>query len=236
MPLKVIGAGFGRTGTTSLKAALELLGYEKCHHMTEVIQGDKELHWHKKLQGEAISWEEIFNGYQAAVDWPAAAWWKELTEYYPDARVILTVRDADRWYDSITTTIYPLAHLMPQWLGWVSPRLRGFLKIARIIPWKITFNGRIEDAEYAKQVFNAHNTTVQATIAPERLLIYEISQGWEPLCKFLNVPIPADTPFPRANEGKQFKKAIGAMKLIRLLPYIIVLPLLGWLVYLLIPN
>ena len=168
MSLKVIGAGFGRTGTTSLKAALEILGYEKCHHMTEVIQNGAGMYWHKKLQGEDISWEEIFDGYQAAVDWPSAAWWKELSDYYPEAQVILTIRDPNRWYQSITETIYPLSHLMPPWLGLVNPRLRGFLKIARKIPWKTTFKGRIEDGEYARRVFNEHNKTVQESIAPER--------------------------------------------------------------------
>ena len=236
MPLKVIGAGFGRTGTTSLKAALEILGFEKCHHMTEVIRNDRGLHWHKKLQGDAISWEEIFTGYQAAVDWPSATWWKELCDYYPDARVILTVRDPDRWYKSITESIYPLAHLMPPWLWLFNRNLRGFLKIARRIPWENTFQGRIEDAAYAKQVFEEHNKTVQATIEPERLLIYEVTQGWEPLCQFLKVPVPADTPFPRVNETRDFKKAIAAMKVVRLVPYIIGVPLMGWLGYVLLSH
>lgn len=236
MSLKVIGAGFGRTGTTSLKTALELLGYNKCHHMTEVIQFGGGLQWHRKLEGEDIGWEEIFDGYQAAVDWPSAAWWRELCDYYPDARVILTIRDADRWYESITRTIYPLSHLMPRWLGLFNPSLRGFLKIARRIPWETTFQGRIEDAEFAKQVFNAHNATVQAAIPAERLLVYEISQGWEPLCQFLGVPVPADTPFPRVNETRDFKKAIAAMKVLRLLPYVIGAGLLGWLGYLLMAN
>ena len=236
MPLKVIGAGFGRTGTTSLKAALEILGYQKCHHMTEVIKNGAGIPWYKKLRGEEISWEEIFEGYQATVDWPSAAWWKELCDHYPEARVILTVRDPDRWYESITETIYPLSHLMPRWLGLVNPRLSGFLKIARRIPWENTFQGRIEDAAYAKQIFRDHIETVKKTISPERLLIYEISQGWEPLCSFLKVPIPSDTPFPRVNEGRDIKKAISVIKLVRLLPYVIGIPLLIWLGYLLLPH
>lgn len=204
--------------------------------MTEVIQGNSGLHWYKKLEGEAVSWEEIFNGYQAAVDWPSAAWWKELSDYYPEAKVILTIRDPDRWYESITETIYPLSHLMPRWLGLFNPRLKGFLKIARKIPWENTFQGRIEDGEFARQVFTEHNKTVRESIAPERLLVYEISQGWEPLCAFLKVPVPADTPFPRVNEGRDIKKAIAAIKVVRLLPYIIGIPLVTWLIYLLIPH
>ena len=235
MPLKVIGAGFGRTGTTSLKAALEILGYDKCHHMTEVIQTGSGILWYRKLEGEDIGWEEIFEGYEATVDWPSAAWWKELTDYYPDAKVILTVRDPDKWYRSITETIYPLSTLMPGWLGLVIPRLRGFLKIARRIPWENTFHGRIEDPAYAKRIFNEHMVTVKDTIAPERLLVYEISEGWEPLCNFLNVPVPLETPFPRVNEGHEIKKAIKAVRIIRILPYAAGITVMIGLMYYLIP-
>jgi hypothetical protein len=94
MTLKVIGAGFGRTGTSSLKQALEDLGFGPCHHMTEVIAHPQQVPvWEAAMNGEPVEWEDVFHAYQSAVDWPSAAFYEPLMERYPDARVILTVRD-----------------------------------------------------------------------------------------------------------------------------------------------
>ena len=109
MALELIGAGLGRTGTLSLKAALERLGYAPCYHMIEVLTApERGRHWLARTPTGARDWDAIFRGYRATVDWPAAAFWRELVDRYPDAKVLLSLRDADRWYDSVMNTIYPV--------------------------------------------------------------------------------------------------------------------------------
>ena len=106
--LKIIGAGFGRTGTHALKLALERLGFGPCHHMFEVRDNPRQLPaWEALARGEAVDWNSVFEGYNAQVDWPGARYWRQLSDHYPDAKMILTVRPAIRWYESVETTIYP---------------------------------------------------------------------------------------------------------------------------------
>jgi hypothetical protein len=209
--VKAIGAGFGRTGTRSLKAALELLGHAPCYHMSTVIAEPYRVRqWLEIGEGHGPGWDEVFSGFQAALDWPAAAYWRELAEHYPDAKVILTVRDPNRWYDSISETIFaralaerrplPLHRRVIRWL--VTRRAPDFAlypRMAKATIFDRVFDGRIDDPVHAIKVYENHMADVKATIPPDRLLVFDVRQGWAPLCEFLGTPIP-DQPFPESNE------------------------------------
>ena len=219
MALKVIGAGFGRTGTTSLKKALEILGFNKCYHMIEVLKNRHADLWDRKSRGEDVAWDEIFHGYQATLDWPSTSFYKELADYFPDARVILTVRDPGKWYQSVLNTIYSFSidKTMPHWI----PGVRKADEMVDRIVWTGTFGGKFEDRDHAVRVFEAHNAEVQQEISAERLLVYRVTEGWEPLCNFLGVPVPAGVEFPEANTGKNFGLLKMLMKFISVLPWIL---------------
>ncbi|HEY9879292.1 MAG TPA: sulfotransferase family protein [Leptolyngbyaceae cyanobacterium] len=201
MSLSVIGAGFGRTGTLSLKAALEMLGYGPCYHMIEVFAHPEHIDlWNAATDGE-FHWDEIFDGFRAAVDWPACAFWQPLLEYYPDAKVILTVRDPNRWYESALQTIYGATHRNPA--ADTPPIFIAQRAMAGKLVWERTFGGRFDDRDHAIAVFNAHNEAVKAAVPANRLLVFEARQGWEPLCTFLGCPVP-DAPFPNVNSTEEF--------------------------------
>ena len=219
MSLKVIGAGFGRTGTLSMKAALEQLGYDKCHHMAEVMpDGDQRKAWNAIGHGEAPDWNAVFEGFQASVDFPSCSYWRELSAEYPEARVILTTRDFDGWYESARETIYAFTRKIPGWLT-VIPMVRTIRDMTNATVWDKVFDGRFEDKEYARKVFEQHEAEVKATIPADRLLVFHPKQGWEPLCAFLGQPIP-DMPFPNVNDRDQFKKMLGVLDWINWLPWI----------------
>ncbi len=208
MGLAVIGAGFGRTGTMSLKLALEQLGFDPCFHMAEFFwREDGETlkeKWAQAVCGAgAPDWDDLFDGYRATVDWPSTAYWRELADHFPDAKVILTVRDAERWYASTQETIFkpdpdkPLAERTDNW-G------RMVYKVIN----QDTFGCDTAGHDHCIDIYNRHNATVQATIPPERLLVYRVGEGWEPLGAFLEVPVP-DTPFPRENTTEAFKTRVS---------------------------
>src|SRR2546426_1037927 len=194
MPLKVIGAGLGRTGTLSLKVALEQLGFGPCHHMIEVmLHPESTALWMGAADGNP-DWEAIYQGYAATVDYPGCSFWRQLSERYPEAKVLLSVRDADQWFESTQATIF-------------SPAAINMLKASPIEPffkktvWS-AFGDRIHDRDFMVALFNRHNAEVERTIPKDRLLVYEVARGWEPLCEFLGVPVPAD-PFPRRNSREE---------------------------------
>jgi hypothetical protein len=211
----VVGAGFGRTGTMSLKVALEELGFGPCYHMTEVFEHPEHVgQWEAAREGRA-DWEELFRGYRAAVDWPAAAFYDDLMERYPEAKVILTVRDPDSWYDSARSTIYNVQSIASSPLlslaGLLVPRVRQMKRVARMasdLVWGDVFDGRFEDRRYAIEVFDRWNDEVRKRVQAERLLVYEVREGWDPLCDFLGVPVPEGEPFPHLNEAEAFRKRI----------------------------
>lgn len=213
MPLKVIGAGFGRTGTSSLKSALEKLGFGKCHHMSEVLSNPRTLDlWMDVLDGQA-DWEAVFKGYQSAVDWPSSAFYKEQMAVYADAKVILTVRNAESWYRSASETIYPVSQVMtPKWLPWLPKRLRQYQRLLSTVIWDGIFRGEFEDKSTAIRIFNEHIETVKREVPADRLLVFEVRDGWEPLCKFLGVDTIPDEPFPRLNEAAQIKRVVGIFR------------------------
>jgi hypothetical protein len=201
MTLAVVGAGFGRTGTLSLKAALELLGFAPCYHMVEVARLPKHAAvWAGAARGSPTDWRAFFNGYAAAVDWPAAAFWHELATVFPTARVILTVRDGAAWYASFRETIVEhTAGLSPPH---GSP-LRAIYDLTRELILNGVFGGRATDEQHARGVYELHNRAVAAALPAERLLVYELASGWAPLCAFLGRPIPSE-PFPHLNTRAGF--------------------------------
>jgi hypothetical protein len=196
--LEVIGAGFGRTGTMSLKVALEELGFGLCYHMIEVFEYPEHVSlWEAAIRGEPLDWEKIFGSYQAAVDWPTAAFYKELMRVYPHAKVLLTIRDPEKWYESTMNTLYPTVDTLEP-----SPIMRMATKLV----WEQTFDGNFEDRRYAIEVFKRHNEEVKKHVPPERLLVYEVKEGWKPLGEFLGVEIPEEKPFPHLNDTEAFKE------------------------------
>jgi len=201
--MKVIGAGFGRTGTLSLKIALERIGFGPCYHMMEVIpRPDHVAKWHRLAFEDSMDWDEIFGGFSATVDWPAARWWREIAAHFPDAKVLLSVRDPEAWYKSMTDTIYrPMKSPAPDG----APELvRLQTEMARKAILFETFDNRFEDKTHAIEVFQKHNQEVRDAIDPARLLVFDVREGWGPLCRFLEVPIP-DEPFPRLNDTATFQ-------------------------------
>lgn len=196
MTLKVIGAGFGRTGTDSMREALNLLGLGPCHHMFEVNSSDEQKRrWRAFVKGEPIGWDRLLEGYVSCVDWPSAHYWKELSQVYPGAKVVLTWRSADSWWESFSRTLVPAiqASKDPDSLGLALVRDR-------------VFSGRPHEREHAIAVYEANVAAVKATIAPQRLLVHGAGDGWEPLCAFLGVPVP-DQPYPSRNSGDDFQAA-----------------------------
>ncbi len=207
--MRIIGAGFGRTATYSLKLALEQLGFGPCDHMFEIAERPERIYrWLDVVEGRSKDWDSLFEGYAAGVDWPTAAYWRELADHFPEAKVILTVRDPEQWFESTQKTVFkrdPLTRPLTWLAERRSPDLRAFLKVDRLSVVDGVFGGSVHDREHMISVFNEHIARVQAEIAPERLLTYEVAQGWEPLCEFLDVPVP-DTPFPRKNRREEFGK------------------------------
>jgi len=200
MALQVIGAGFGRTGTMSLKQGLDQLGFGPCHHMLEVVQNPAQLpFWQAVARGELPDWDEVFAGYAAQVDWPGARFWRELAAHYPAAKVILSTRPADAWFDSFEATIGRIL-MSPDPHG--DPVRRAHHDMVYEIIVQQVFGGGV-DRVRATAVLRRHEAAVQDTIAPERLLVWNAREGWEPLCRFLGVPVP-DEPFPHANSTEAF--------------------------------
>lgn len=202
MSLKVIGAGLGRTGTLSLKKALEHLLGAPCYHMMELFDHLEEHTplWHAAVRGEKINWDAIFQGYGAAVDEPVSVFWKELMEYYPDALIILSKRDAESWWKSAVNTILPIkvnpAPIEP-------PEKVAWHKMIMDLYADLHPNG-VSDPKLTQQSFLEHMERVEAGVPAKRLLIWEAGDGWEPLCKALNLPVPNED-FPHSNTTKEFQ-------------------------------
>lgn len=204
MSLEVLGAGFGRTGTNSLKLALERLGFAPCHHMFEVMAGGEAAlaPWEALVRGGSPDWREIFAGWRAQVDWPGAAYWRELAAAFPEAKVILSVRDPEAWWRSVERTILPAI------VGRVEtddPMRRRRSAMIRALINDRVFDGRADDPAWAQEVFRRHAEEVRAEIPAERLLVFRAEDGWAPLCAFLGVPVP-DEPYPETNSSAAFRE------------------------------
>jgi hypothetical protein len=203
--MRVIGAGFGRTGSLSLKAALEQLGFGPCFHMLELIaQPERAPGWKAAADGRPVDWDAVFDGYTATVDWPGATFWRELADRWPDAKVLLTVRDPDAWYESTLNTL----HAARQHAGTGTGAPAEVFEVIDTLIWRRTFGGRFLDRAHAIATFERHNAAVMETIPAERLLVHEIQDGWQPLAAFLDTT-PPDAPFPRLNDRAAFRKMVG---------------------------
>ena len=217
MTLKVIGAGFGRTGTWSTFTALNQLGFP-CYHMFEVIRnkankGHLEF-WRKVANtppGTQHDWNQVFANYTATVDHPASCVWRELYAAYPDAKVLLTLHPdgAEAWYDSVIDTIYYTESLWQfKVLELLTPFARKYGDMSHKLVWGRVLNKNVMD-DKAKAVarYNAYVEEVKAAVPPEKLLVFKVTDGWGPLCRFLDVPEP-DEPFPKRNDRASIKKSI----------------------------
>ena len=197
MTLKVIGAGFGRTGTHSLAVALEKLGFGPCYHFLEIDKnpGHVEL-WNDALDGKAVDWDVLYRSYHSAVEWPTVSFLPQLLRKYPEAKVILTQRDAKDWYESANATIFDGLELS-QFNPDPSKQASGAMKRRLILDG--VFSGKYRDKAYAIEAYQQHIRTVVDLVLPGRLLQFRVTEGWKPLCDFLDVPM-LNEPFPRRND------------------------------------
>ena len=205
MSLRIIGSGFGRTGTMSTKIALEQLGFGPCHHMVEVMGNPVQpAHWAAHAAGDEVDWAEVFAGYNAQMDFPGASVWHELSIAFPDAKVIHTERPEDDWWTSYSATINKF-WLHRKSLDLPPPIAAIFETMDEILVQKL-FGGT--DRESALAAYRRNNQKVRDTIAADRLLVFTPSDGWEPICAFLGVPVPASE-FPRSNARDEFWAHFG---------------------------
>ena len=220
MSIKVIGAGLGRTGTMSLKRALEHLSGEKCFHMVELLYQPDRLKYLKKADlTRLMNWEKLFDGFGSATDFPCCIYYQELAKLYPEAKVILTVRDPEKWYESTLETIYrgkpkngkDIAKLM-----WNYVRFNDVRKVTPIfmyndkLIWEGFFKGKFEDRNHTIDIYHRHIETVKKTIPKGRLLVFNVKEGWKPLCDFLGQPIP-NIPFPRTHQRTEFNQVMDLL-------------------------
>jgi Sulfotransferase domain len=206
--MRLIGAGLPRTGTLSQKLALEMLGLAPCYHMVTVMADlEQATLWERAADGDVV-WDEILGDFQSTVDWPGGLFYKELMEAYPDAKVLLSTRDPEAWERSMRQTVWAVRHggslmrLVSDAQVLVNPLWAGFISMIDRIVWDETFKNR-DSPEQMIETFERHNEEVRATVPPERLLEWEVSEGWEPLCEFLELPVP-DMPFPHINDSTEF--------------------------------
>ena len=197
MTIKVIGAGFGRTGTDSLREALDMLSLGPCHHMLEVnASEDQKRMWRALVKGSSPGWEQLFSGYVSCVDWPSAYYWRELIGVYPEAKVILTYRTAESWWKSFEQTIL---------VGIGQSQDAESLGLA-LVRDKV-FGGRPGDRAHAIALYEANVQAVKDTVPPKRLLVHNLGDGWAPLCAHLGVPVPSQ-PYPSRNSAGDFQSNI----------------------------
>lgn len=219
MSLKVIGTGLGRTGTYSLKLALEQLGFGKCYHMVELFQQPERLKYFKRAEkGESVDWNELFHGYNSAVDYPVARYYKQISRFYPEAKIIHTLRDPESWFESASSTIF-----------WASkPYSLKILKLAVHLPFShearkripvLLYNRKLSELEFGRDLknkekiisrYNRHFEEVVKTISADRLLLFDPVNGWEPLCGFLDVTVPSN-PYPKSNSRKEFLDRVNTI-------------------------
>jgi hypothetical protein len=236
MSIKLIGVGFGRTGTLSVYTALIELGLP-CYHMKEVLlntrktdhpvkefflstQKTTHLDFWLKVANSPESavrdWDEVFKNYSATVDFPGCSVWRELIRFYPDAKVLLTLhpKGPRAWYESTLSTIYA-SEIMWEFkvLSLFIPKMRKFIDMSRKLIWGRSLRGTMADPERAIARYNEHIEEIKTTVSPDRLLIYSVDQGWEPLCKFLDVPVP-ETDYPNVNDRAELRRTLFNVRMI----------------------
>lgn len=220
--MRIIGAGLPRTGTSSLKAALDRLGFGPTYHMFELMQYPEHVdRWRPVLNQESSDWAGVFAGYDSAVDFPASIYWQELAEAYPDAKVILTVRDPYRWYESIRSMapadlsangdISSMGERMPERMR----ALFGLMPLMNVAAQRMLGPdfalGNQMSEEQAVKIFEQHVQNVRSALPADRLLVFEASEGWGPLGEFLGVDVPADEPYPHLNDAKSIQRMFSTL-------------------------
>lgn len=214
MRLEIIGTGLGRTGTMSLKLALEKLLKGPCMHMEDFVDQPERLRYLTvgRLRRGRPDWERFLAGYKAAVDYPVCLHYAQLFRQYPQLKAIHTLRDPESWYESVTATTWrympkgPLQALRATRKIMRSPKHRRRLPAyiyTDLTIWRKFFGNQFGNKQKAIEIYRRHEADVRATIPAGQLLLYNISDGWEPLCEFLGVPVP-EAPFPQANSRKEF--------------------------------
>ena len=220
MPIKIIGAGFPRTGTNTLRESLELLGFRKTYHMKQLLVHPENLHYWSTLKATGTTnWEALYDGYEATVDFPCYPWYKQHMKQYPDAKVILSTRPFEKWYTSFYSTIWQSQNppeseriAMGERIA-SSPRLQSVMQVMGLAKQTINeehFQGKFLDKEFMEKIFNDHNEEVKNYVPANKLLIYDVCEGWEPLCNFLNVNVPTEA-LPHTNKKEDFAEMVAEL-------------------------
>lgn len=208
MTLSVIGTGFGRTGTGSMKRALEILGLGPCHHLDDLLaQPAQPPFWRAAAAGQAVEWRQALAGFRSQMNWPGAFVWRELAEAFPQARLIHTVRHDEDWWQSFSHTLAPLVrtHRQRKLPEAAHAGLEAFAALCDRSPGE----GLLLDRQAALTAYHQRTMDILDTVLPSRVLVFDVTQdGWKPLCKFLGVPVP-DVPFPHLNRRDEFWGAFG---------------------------
>lgn len=201
MTLRVVGAGVGRTGTHSLKIALEQLCGGTCHHMMEMFdRPDQRELFTRAIDGESVDWTEVYADFSAMVDFPGAIFWREAAAAFPDAPVLLSTRPAEDWYRSASNTIFlAFDNVPPELAPWMQAVRRGLHD---------RFSDDFESKDAMIAAYERHNAEVRAEVPAHRLIDWTPSDGWGPICAALGVPVP-DEPFPLTNTTAEFRQMIG---------------------------
>ena len=222
--LQVIGAGFGRCGTTSLARALEMLGCGPCYHMQVAMLRYFDMKfWVRAAAGEPVDFRHFFRKYRATVDWPSCEFYQQLMAAHPDAKVVLNTREPESWYESTRETLWKVDQALPWWVPKVMRRMHFD------IVWNGRFKGAFADRAKALEIFNGHLDEVRRTVPPDRLLEWDVKQGWGPLCRFLGKPLPpADVPFPHHNDRRFFRRLLLALRIAEWLVPALVVAGLAW--------
>jgi hypothetical protein len=209
--MRVIGAGLPRTGTLTQKVALEMLGLGPCYHWVDVLADlDRVALWQQALDGRA-PWEQIFAGFHSTVDWPGGYFYRELMDIYPEAKVLLSVRDPEAWERSFRETVWMMGHgesllrLLSSARAHVDPQWQRYLAFVERMFWgeQGTFAAGHAEPDQLIEAMARHNQEVQSAVPAERLLVWKVTDGWEPLCRFLEVDVPSE-PMPHVNDRETF--------------------------------
>jgi hypothetical protein len=222
--MKLIGAGMPRTGTLTQKVALEMVGLGPCYHMVDVLADlDQAKLWQRALDGEA-PWGQIFDGFNSTVDWPGGYFYRELIDVYPEAKVLLSVREPQAWERSMRDTVWAVRHgeslvrLLSSAQAHVNPQWRGFLEMIDRLVWEGegTFASGHAEPQQLIDTMIRHNQEVEGNVPSERLLVWSVEEGWQRLCEFLEVPVP-EQPFPHVNDRTEFLNRVidGSLESLR---------------------
>jgi hypothetical protein len=211
--LRVIGVGLPRSGTSSLQAALELLGFGPCHHMSELIdKPDQSVQFLRAYDGHKVDFHTLMKGYGSAVGSPVADFYKEIRQAYPQAKLVLTVRDSsEKWLESFDTT---LRIVFLSKIFYCIVYLMKIVRLSCLVARKSGEKWTYEIGQIGPQFHDQYNARIINENKAGEVLVYNVKEGWPPLCKFLGVDIPQNIPFPNLNEAQHIKRQIKLAKIV----------------------